>query len=387
MNREPEDLNALLGALFDQAPDPATVSRLADGTLLMVNEAWCHLTGVDAAEALGRTPGELGLWTSASDRGAYLGELGRNGQLQPRRVALLSRDGHLHMMLLTAKVLAFGQEAVALVSGKELTSARELDPALREPEVLAAKALREAVRSRTTESLGLLAGNVAEAFGSHLQALAGLLEAAQRGLPADSAALEPLRAARTPLQRAQALAAQLNAVTGLAPGRPSPLDLAAHLGALEPALARQAGPALSVVLTLEAVPPVLADPEQLAEALFALCANAREAAEETTGQLGIHLLTLEALDRRCGEGEWILPRPAGPRTVCIEVADDGPGVPPDQQARMFDPFWTTRGPGRGLGLARVLGVLKGHRAGLQTASVPGQGLMHRLHLPPAEGLS
>lgn len=378
-----EASEARMKILFDASPDPMTVARLSDGTLLMVNQAWCDLTGVAAPEALGRTGGDLGLWTSAMDRSVLFQELRQRGRIPPQGIVLLSRDGQFHRMLLTGKTLAFGGEEAVLMTGKEVTQASPMRPILQEHGPHAFEKLQEEAQRRRAESLSRMAGGLAQAFTPLFQALEAQIEGARRKLPPSPELTEAL----TTLSQASALSQRLNAYTGLARLHPERLALGGFLENLEPELARTVGPDITLVLTLEDAPAVEADPEQLTRALLALAVNAREAMGEAGGQLGFHLHAVGERDRRCEEGAWLLPRPDGPVTVCLEVADDGPGASPEGQTRMFDPFYTTHGSGRGLGLPLVLGILRGHRAGLQVTSAQGYGVQHRLHFPPAERLS
>ena len=74
---------------------------------------------------------------------------------------------------------------------------------------------------------------------------------------------------------------------------------------------------------------------------------------------------------------------AGPH-VCLEVADSGGGIDPASMGKIFDPFFSTKFAGRGLGLATVLGIVRGHRGGLSVQSEPGRGTTFRIFLPCAE---
>src|SRR5581483_6171234 len=69
--------------------------------------------------------------------------------------------------------------------------------------------------------------------------------------------------------------------------------------------------------------------------------------------------------------------------VFLEVRDSGPGMPADVLARACEPFYTTKFPGRGLGLAAVLGIARGHGGAVRIDSEPGQGTAVTVLLPPA----
>ena len=78
-----------------------------------------------------------------------------------------------------------------------------------------------------------------------------------------------------------------------------------------------------------------------------------------------------------------VPLPSG-FYVCLEVEDNGPGMTAETQAKIFDPFFTTKFTGRGLGLAAVLGIVRGHKGGLQVSSETGNGTTFRLFFPAAQ---
>ena len=119
--------------LFELSPDPSSLSS-ADGTLLMVNQAWCDLTGVPRGEAIGSDPAALGSWSRSGERQNLLGDLSRAGMAVTRESMLRRRDGGERQMLVTAKMLAIGEQQEVLMLGKDVTEFHELSKALGQSE-------------------------------------------------------------------------------------------------------------------------------------------------------------------------------------------------------------------------------------------------------------
>ena len=107
--------------IFDLSLDPITLSRLTDGKLVMANQAWCDLTGIPLAEALGHSPVELGTWSQPEERKALLAELRQKGQIEARPSILRGRDGRNRQELITAQILNIGQEELVLIIGKDVS--------------------------------------------------------------------------------------------------------------------------------------------------------------------------------------------------------------------------------------------------------------------------
>ncbi len=115
-----------------------------------------------------------------------------------------------------------------------------------------------------------------------------------------------------------------------------------------------------------------------------LISNARDAQANRPGSVRVSTRRI-AVDARqlatCVLREGMKPGPA----VLLEIVDDGVGMDPDTLARLWEPFFTTKKNGRGLGLPAVLGILRQHRAALALDSEPGAGSRFRILLPPARG--
>ena len=240
--------------------------------------------------------------------------------------------------------------------------------------------LREAQK---LESLGLLAGGIAHDFNNLLTAILGNLGLAQEQPEASGPYLERMEAAAL---RASDLTRQLLAYSGR--GRfavmPHDLNLVVQeitqlLGVTIPKKAR-----LDFRMSTD-LPPVEADSAQLQQVLVNLVANAADAIGEGEGRITI------ATRRRFVDEADIASRFAGQSIspgehVVLEVADTGCGMPPEVRERIFDPFFTTKDKGRGLGLSAMLGILRGHRAGLLVQTDPGKGSTFQIFFPAAKAL-
>lgn len=240
-------------------------------------------------------------------------------------------------------------------------------------------------RTRTRESLGLLAGGFAHDFNNLLVGILGNVELALERVDggAESTLLrDTLEIGR----RAERVIRELLTYAGRNLPERDPMFLRAVLQKLEPALREAAPPEARVTLDLgeEPGPWVEADAHQLRRAVLSLFANAVEALPDGRGTVSLSLGTLRA-DRRelsvypssdaLEEGDYAF----------IDVRDDGCGMEPETLARVCDPFFTTKFQGRGLGLASALGIVRAHEGTLRFESEPGRGTSVRVLLPLAQG--
>ncbi len=126
------------------------------------------------------------------------------------------------------------------------------------------------------------------------------------------------------------------------------------------------------------------DDAQLRQILLNLVSNSVDAAPEEGGKIVIQLstreLTREDLDAMRGS-DFAAPG----KFCCIEVSDNGPGITEDIQKRIFDPYFSTKSVGRGLGLASVLGIVRSCRGAVQVISIDGHGTTFRVCIPQVDG--
>ena len=240
-------------------------------------------------------------------------------------------------------------------------------------------------QAQKLESLGLLAGGIAHDFNNLLTAVLGNLNLAQMHLPEASPAAVYLGRMEAAVLRATDLTKQMLAYSGRGHFQVKPQDLnqvvrdVTHL--LEVSIPKK----VRLRLNLEdGLPAIHADGTQVQQVIMNLVTNAADAIGDAEGiiQLTSGSAFLEARELQVTYDTESLA--AGPY-VLLEVTDTGCGMPPEVLARIFDPFFTTKVAGRGLGLSAMLGILRGHGAGLQIRSEVGRGSSFRLCFPASEG--
>ncbi len=244
----------------------------------------------------------------------------------------------------------------------------------------AAQLEQQLLHAQKLESLGVLAGGIAHDFNNILMAIMGNAELGLMRMPDGAPAAENLRRIQQSSQRAADLTRQMLAYSGKGRFVVESVDLnqlieeLAHL--LEISVSKHAK--LSYLLH-RPLPAIDADPAQLRQMIMNLVTNASEAIGTEKGEIAIATGTATGEPRHTLEA-WQEELPEG-RYVCLTVTDTGCGMDRETIARLFDPFFTTKFTGRGLGLAAVQGIVKGHKGAIRIVSEPGEGATFRIFLP------
>jgi signal transduction histidine kinase len=239
--------------------------------------------------------------------------------------------------------------------------------------------------SRQLESIGLMAGAIAHDFNNLLATILGSAGLALDALAPGDAAHAHVARIEVAATRAAQVVARLLDFAGRRPAARAAVDLSALAKEsvdLVPA-SRRAGASFELALGSR-VPPVRGDATQLQQAIVNLLLNAVDALPAGGGRVRV-TTRRSTLDAR-GIGRLLHAGALQPGAcVLLEIADDGRGMDASTLARIFDPFFSGKPRGRGLGMATVLGVVRGHGAGIEVRSRPGAGTTVRIHLPLAEG--
>jgi len=248
--------------------------------------------------------------------------------------------------------------------------------ALAEQQRQVEKRLQDAERLR---SIGVLAGGLAHDFNNILTTILGNLALCRQEV-GDTPGLTDTEAS---VQTAVKLCRQMMAGAGLGALDPQPVDLDAGVAECLAQIREAIPPAVAVQVHLAEPPPIaLADRAQVQQVLDNLVRNAAEALGERTGTIVVSTgrapVTAAELAAAVGAPQL----PPG-EYVFLEVQDDGPGMSEATSSRIFEPFFSTKFAGRGLGLAGVLGIVQRLGGAIMVRSTPGHGATFRVVLPPS----
>jgi PAS domain S-box-containing protein len=338
---------------------PVGICRLnLEGRFEDVNAQFCAITGYSAGELLGRTFRDI---THHDDLPrtiegyARLREGAQRAFRQEKRY--LRKDGTTVWAALTAAAVrsADGRPRFLLGVVEDITRRKEAEAQLREAQKL--------------ESVSMLAGGIAHDFNNILTGVLGNASLAIETVPPHGVARRLLEAIVQSAERAAQLTRQLLAYAGKGNFVRRPVDLSAAARLALVPVRETAPPGVEFRLELApALPAVIGDPAQIQQMITALALNAVEAIEER-GTVTVRTRTA----RPEGERQLAVGKIRSGEYVVVEVEDTGAGMDEATRRRMFDPFFTTRFMGRGLGLAAVAGIVRSLEGAVAVRSGPGQG--------------
>lgn len=362
-------------AFMDQCPG-AVYLKDRDGRHLYANSATARLTGVPLAKIIQSTTEELFPRHVAEQLRAVDNRVLDQNKPSFEQMVLEARDGSKrHVMDMKFPVPgAEGDETMLGGFGFDITEKVE-----REREVHALDHRMQA--TQRLESIGILAGGIAHDFNNMLLTIRGNVELAL----IDDDPSEREQMMRDVLERcddAAKLCRQLLLYGGNDKSRRErvePAKIQAEANVLKD-LTRKLGVSLELEVDSTA-PPIECDPVQLGQVLLDLTANAAEAVKDIVGgEIKLHCDSCTECSDLPVYHSWIRD-PAPTRFLRITVTDNGIGMSPSVVERVFEPFFSTREIGHGLGLATVLGIVKSHRGSIGVSSSQGKGTRVVICLP------
>jgi PAS domain S-box-containing protein len=233
-------------------------------------------------------------------------------------------------------------------------------------------------QAQKMESIGQLTGGVAHDFNNLLMAVLSSLELLRKRLPDDPKLAQLVDNAMQGAQRGVALIQRMLAFARRQELKIEPVDAPRLVRSLQDLMQRTLGPSVAIEIRVRGqVRPAVADANQLELALLNLAVNARDAMPAGG------VITIEVREEKAKPSDSL------PRVdyVCIALTDAGEGMDEETLARATEPFFTTKGVGRGtgLGLSMVQGFAEQLSGGLKLRSAKGKGTTAEIWLPVSEG--
>jgi len=355
--------------IFELIPGPVTLAE-TDGTIIACNDGFCAVLGYPREELLGKSTRELSTWVDPHQRDAMYAEVAQGKSVDWLEFKMRRRDGLVRTMQIFARPFELAGKAMVLSVGRDITDQRNLE--------------QQMLHSQKLESLGVLAGGIAHDFNNLLTGILGNADLAKTEMSPLAPSRASLEGIEVAARRAADLCRQLLAYSGRGRFIIEPLSLQE--------LVEEMGHLLTVSISKKVVlkyhfspgiPAVEADATQLRQVIMNLIVNASEAVGERSGVIsvtvGLAYCEADYLggcfgDDRLQPGDY----------VYLEVADTGRGMDKSTLDRIFDPFFSTKFTGRGLGLAAVLGIMRGHHGAIKVYSEPGRGTTFKLLFPASE---
>jgi PAS domain S-box-containing protein len=363
-----------LAEIFRASPEFISVSTLDEGRILEFNDTFTKLLGYEQHEVIGRTSVGIGLWLSPDERLRVLSVVREKGRVRNLEVKWRKKSGEVFDVLLSMAPINIEGQACLISIATDIGELKRSEHARLEME-------RRLLHAQKLESLGVLAGGIAHDFNNLLMAILGNLDLALMDLSPVSPARSSIEQSATAARRAADLTRQMLAYSGRASFDVRRISLSELVA--ENAHLFRACISKIVVLNVQldhGLPLVDADSGQIQQVIMNLITNASEAIGERPGAIslstGVQTCEATALSRsRVGE----IPAPG--RFVWLEVADTGCGMDQETQLRLFDPFFSTKSMGRGLGMSAILGIVRAHRGAIFVDSTIGKGTTIRVLFP------
>jgi len=350
--------------LYDSVPLGLYRSQ-PDGRIVEGNLTLARMLGFASREDLLRS-NAADFYAQPGDRNQMIALLTREGAVRGFETRLRRANGTDVPVSVSANAVRDAAGNITHLEGwiVDVTERRSLEDQLAQAQKL--------------ESIGLLAGGIAHDFNNLLGAISVFGELAASDLPSGDPRLEDLSGIQDAVRRATTLTRQLLAFSRKQVLHPKVLDPNALIGELLKILTRLIGEDIEIVTHLDATAGLVrVDPSQLEQVLVNLAVNARDAMP-AGGRLVIltgrtRLEAIQARERELvSKGEYVV----------ISVSDNGHGMSREIQARVFEPFFSTKGTkGTGLGLATVLGIVRQSGGHIAVHSEPGKGTTFTILLP------
>ncbi|MEI6207417.1 MAG: ATP-binding protein [Desulfuromonadales bacterium] len=344
-----------------------------EGRFLDVNNAWLRMHGYDSPEeVIGKHFSMIQVDSGSYSALAHLDELQRGVAIPYGEFSSRRKDGSVghhifsaHPVVHVGNIVGFEWFIIDISERKRL----EEDKLLLQQQFQQAQKL---------ESLGVLAGGIAHDFNNILAIIIGYCSLVRMDYETSE---EYIPHIETAAQRAAALCRQMLTYAGKTQSVLAQVDMKEIVAEMLTMLKATISRNVSIRADLsDAIPHINGDASQLRQVVMNLIINASEAIGEAQGVIQVSLTRTELKAGQSDKDYNGSIIPAG-HYICLEVTDSGCGMDDETRRRIFEPFYTTKFTGRGLGMSALLGIITAHKGALQLSSQPGHGSTFKVYLP------
>jgi PAS domain S-box-containing protein len=375
LGAEDQEREERLKSILDNSNDAIALVD-AEGNILYSNPTVERITGYSDEERIGRPFTEL---IHPDDipavKKTFARTVSSSKATESMELRLRHKDGSWLWIDGTGKSFIDDPSLKAIVYNyRDITERKQAEEERRKQEA-------KVQQAQKLESLGVLAGGVAHDFNNLLVGILGNVDLALMDLEMAAPAREYLSQIELAAKRAAGLAKQMLAYSGKGHFFIERIDFQVLVEEMVHLL--KASISRLVILKYDFaknVPFVEGDADQIRQLIMSLVVNASEALEDRSGVISICTGAMECSRAYLAETYLDDDLPEGTYS-CLEISDAGCGIDSENIARIFEPFFSTKFTGRGLGLAASLGIVRGHKGAIKVNSEPGKGTTIKVLFP------
>lgn len=346
---------------FNTSPDSVNINRLEDGLYVDVNGGFTKLTGFTREDTVGRTSLEINIWNDPADREKLVQGLREKGFYENLEARFRRKDGSIGTGLMSAKIISLNGIPHVISFTRDITERRRME--------------EELLKVDKLESVGILAGGIAHDFNNILAAIVGNISLALRHVKQGSRVFDLLSAAETASMRARGLTGQLLIFArGGAPVKE--ISSISNLISESSLFVLQGSKSICEFSIAEDLWQIEADMGQINQVISNIVINANQAMPEG----GIISIAADNVTLEEEQGMQVKPG----RYIRISVKDQGAGIPEKHLSKVFDPYFSTKQTGSGLGLATAYSIVRKHNGHISVDSLLGAGTTFYIYLPASD---
>jgi two-component system, cell cycle sensor histidine kinase and response regulator CckA len=355
-----------------------------DQKIVFINQPGASMAGYSVAEMLGKPFLDF---VAPENRNTllerYVSRIAGNSALPSYEFSILCKDGSKKATELSVTTIHYGDGLATVAIIRDITERKQAEETRIHLE-------RQVQHAQKLESLGVLAGGIAHDFNNILMAVLGFADLALQDISESHPAYTSVQEIEKGALRAAELTRQMLAYSGKGHFVITTLDVSALINDMADLLRTSVARTIALKLRLEQnLPAIEGDTAQMQQVVMNLITNAAEAIEDKIGVIALStgimncgkdvlaqsLAVSAAPEDRVPEGDYVF----------FEVRDTGCGMREEVKTRIFEPFFTTKFTGRGLGMAAVLGIVRGHKGAILLNTEAGKGTTFKVLFPALKG--